>query len=122
MRGIKLLTMYLLTIFMAACLVGTPAFSGEHPWDNDNQHPGTHGSSGNSSGDGGPDENCHVSTASVQQPSVRPGTQSGVSAGLPVTVQVVVTFGNWFVEHVYGGWGVAPTNQSKQSVKTRRSN
>jgi hypothetical protein len=116
----KLLTFWVLTVFIAACLVGTPAFSGEHPWDNDNQHPTTGSTGGSSSGGSGDvtgtDYICK--SAPTTGGSSRPGTSSSASASIPIQTDLLMRATNWLVSQFYGGGSVLV--QSKQNVQTRR--
>lgn len=43
MRGMKLSPWKLLIAFVVACVISVPAFSGEHPWDSDNNKNGSNG-------------------------------------------------------------------------------
>ncbi len=119
MRGMKLLAVFGLTVLIAACLVGTPAFSGEHPWDNDNQHPGTTGGSQNSGGDSG-NATGNTCMSVAQSSGGRPGTMSSTSASVPVTVKLAFYIGNWIVDQFHYGKASVSAAHSKQMAQTQR--
>jgi hypothetical protein len=119
MRGIKLLTTLMLTIFVAACLAGSPVFSSEHPWDNDNQHPGTTGIPNGS----GCDDTLHAKVYLVQGSDCNGrGPQSSTASSLqPVTWTAVIRLGAVVVSQYFGLTGKPASVQVKQSVQMRRS-
>lgn len=120
MRGMKLLTTLMLTIFVAVCLAGTPAFSGEHPWDNDNQHPGTTGSP---NGSGSDDTTFTRVLIQCSGPTGR--TEQGTNASSltqRLTWTAVFRLGTVVVGEFFGVTGRPAPVQVKRSVQMRRSN
>ncbi|MFZ1685742.1 MAG: hypothetical protein WAU88_16640 [Candidatus Zixiibacteriota bacterium] len=95
-----------LAVFIAAYLGTTPVYAGEHPWDNDNGHPG---STGGGSYDPGDVDHPGVSVTSTLSSSAGRTVQTTTTSSVPTSWTLMFRASEWvFVKWTGAKGSVAP--------------